>query len=274
MIRCAIILFILVLSNNLLKAQSITFGGFEKLRTIAGAYTSFSVDNLGNVYLLSTTNQLKKLNQKGDSVAVFNDIKKFGEATLVDVSNPTKIILYYKNFATIVVLDGMLQQKNTIDLRRKNMFRVNAVSLSYDGKIWLYDELDNTLKKIDDQGEVLLKTPDLRQVFNQSIAPAKIFDQNQHVYLYDPQQGIYVFDYYGAFKNRIDITGWNNLRIADKNIVGTDSTNIYSYEIPVFKYSRIELPAAFLGYRQMLNNNRFFYGLHSTGLDIIRLTGN
>lgn len=274
MIRYAIILFSLIFSNNLLKAQSITFSSYEKLRTIPGTYTSFSIDNLGNIYLLSASNQLKKLNQKGDSVAVFNDVKKFGEATLVDVSNPTKIILYYKNFATIVMLDGMLQQKNTIDLRRKNIFRVKAVSLSYDGKIWLYDEIDHTLKKIDEQGEVLLKTSDLRQVFNQSIAPVKIVDQNQHVYLYDPQQGVYVFDYYGAFKNRIDITGWNNLRIADKHVFGNDSTSIYSYEIPVFKSTRTVLPAALLGYRQIISNNHFFYGLHSAGLDIIKLAGN
>lgn len=272
--RYAIILFSLMLSNNFLKAQNITFSGYEKVKTIPGVYTSLSIDNLGNIYLLSATNQLKKLNQKGDSVAVFNDIKKFGEATVVDVSNPTKIILYYKNFATIVVLDGMLQQKNTIDLRRRNIFRVNAVSLSYDGKIWLYDELDNTLKKIDEQGEVLLKTPDLRQIFNQSIAPVKIFDQNQHVYLYDPQQGVYIFDYYGAFKNRIDITGWNNLRIADKHVFGNDSTSIFSYEIPVFKYTRTVLPKALSGYSQIISNNHFFYGLHSAGLDIIKLTGN
>ena len=251
--------------------QSITFTGFKKVRTIPGSYVSFSVDNLENIYLLSATNQLKKLNNKGDSIAVFNDIKKFGEATLVDVSNPLKILLYYKNFATILVLDGMLQQKNTIDLRKKNMFRVNTIGLSYDGRIWVYDELENTLKKIDETGEVILKTPDLRQVFDKAIAPEKIFDQNKYVYLYDPIQGIYSFDYYGAFKTKIDITGWKNLMVSDKYVFGTDSSNFYTYEIPVFKYRQTPIPAAFKGYRQILAGQNYFYGLHEKGLDIISI---
>lgn len=258
-----------MLSFLVMKSQSITFTNFQKLRTIPGNYTSFSVDNLDNIYLLSATNQLKKLNNKGDSIAVFNDIKKFGEATLVDVSNPLKILLYYKNFATIVMLDGMLNQKNVIDLRRKNIFRVNTVGLSYDGKIWLYDELDNTLKKIDENGSVLLITPDLRQVFSQSISPVKIFDQDQFVYLYDPRQGIYVFDHYGAFKNKIAITGWNNLKISNKYVSGTDSVNFYSYEIPVFKYGQSLIPVEFKSYEQLMQGNNYFYGLHKGGLDII-----
>ena len=129
------------------------YAAYEKVKTIPGNYVSFSVDNMDNIYLLNASNQLKKINAAGDSVAVFNNIKKFGEATLVDVSNPLKILLYYKSFATIVVLDGMLNQKNVIDLRKKNIFKVNAIGLSYDGKIWLYDEMDNVLKKIDIIGE-------------------------------------------------------------------------------------------------------------------------
>jgi hypothetical protein len=244
------------------KAQNVT--------TISGNYTAFAMDNLDNIYLLSKTNQLKKLNSAGDSIAVFNDIKKWGEATLMDVSNPLNIVLYYKNFATIVLLDGMLNPKHTIDLRKKNMFRVSTVGLSFDGKIWVYDELDNALKKIDDNGEVILKTPDLRQVFGQPIAPIKIFDQNRLVYLYDPQQGIYVFDYYGTFKNRIAITGWNNLQITGKYIFGTDSTNFYNYEISVVTDTHTPIPVEYKQYYQMQKKNNYFYGLREEGLDIIK----
>lgn len=253
------------------EAQSIRFDDFKKVRTVSGAYTSFSVDNLDNVYLLSTSNQLKKLDSNGDSVAVFNDVKKFGEATLMDVSNPLKILLYYKNFSTIVVLDGMLQQKNMIDLRKKNMFRVSAVGLGYDGKIWVYDELEFSLKKIDDKGNVILRTPDLRQVFDELVTPVNVFDQNKYLYLYDPQKGIYVFDYYGTFKNKIDIKGWENLRVVDKHVYGKDSTSFYSYEIPVFKYNKTSIPRAFAGYQQIFTGSNYFYGLSAEGLDIINI---
>lgn len=268
--QCIIIFFLLLLSALNTEAQ--TFTVVEKVKTIPGTYSSVSVDNLDNIYLLSASSQLKKLNANGDSIAVFNDIKKFGEATLVDVSNPLKILLYYKNFSTIAVLDGMLNLKNTIDLRKKNIFRVSAVGLAYDGKIWLYDEMDNTLKKIDDTGEVLQKTADFRQIFDTAPLPKKIFDQSQYVYLYDPQQGIYVFDYYGAFKNKIAITGWHNVKVLDKYIFGTDATQFHIYNTTTLKYTEWPVPAAFKTCKQLVYGRTYLYVLDDSGLNVFSTT--
>ncbi|HLG38251.1 MAG TPA: hypothetical protein VI461_01240, partial [Chitinophagaceae bacterium] len=103
---------------------------FRLIKTIKGDIAAFTVDNLDNIYLLSSTNQVKKLTANGDSVAIFNDVKKFGQATLIDVSNPLKVLLYYKDFATIVVLDRLLNVRNTIDLRKQNILQVRAIGQS------------------------------------------------------------------------------------------------------------------------------------------------
>ena len=93
---------------------------------IRGNIVDFAVDNLDNVYVLASTDQLKKYNAAGDSVAVFNNIKKFGKLSTIDVSNPLKVLLYYKDFSTIVVLDRLLAIRNTIDLRQQNIFQVST----------------------------------------------------------------------------------------------------------------------------------------------------
>ncbi len=240
----------------------------KKLKAIPGDYVSVSVDNLDNIYLLSTTNQLKKLSAHGDSLSVFNNVKKFGEATLIDVSNPVKIVLYYKGFSTIAILDGMLNLKTTIDLRRKNMFNVTAAALSYDGKIWLYDDMDNMLKKLDEEGNLLFKTADFRQLFDSPVSPVAIFDQNQYVYLYDSLQGIYVFDYYGSYKNKINITGWQHLHISGKLITGIANGKIYQYNITTSERDEWLIPAAFQHYRQLLFKNDRLYALGKNGLEL------
>jgi hypothetical protein len=53
---------------------------------LKGDIVEFTVDNLDNIYTLDSRNQLKKFNANGDSVAVYNDVKKFGTATYIDVS--------------------------------------------------------------------------------------------------------------------------------------------------------------------------------------------
>ena len=215
---------------------------FHIIKTIQGDIIDFTVDNLDNIYLLSSRNQVKKLNSNGDSVAVFNDVKKYGQATLVDVSNPLKLLVYYKDFSTIVILDRYLNIRNTIDLRKQNIFQVKAIGQSYDNKIWLYDEVDNKLKKIDENGKMLLETPDFRLLFGTAPVPVKIFDQDKYVYLYDPQKGIYVFDYYGGLKNNILITQWNNFKVAGKYVFGSNGDTLHRYEISSFRVDDWKMP--------------------------------
>jgi len=215
---------------------------FKLVKTVKGDIVSFTVDNLDNIYLLSSTNQVKKLNANGDSVAIFNDVKKFGQASLIDVSNPLKVLLYYRDFATVVVLDRLLNVRNIIDLRKQDILQARAIGQSYDNKIWLYDEVENKLKKIDEEGKLLLETPDFRQLFDQAPIPQKIFDQDQYVYLYDSSQAVFVFDYYGALKNKILITGWQNFKVAGKYIFGSGNSKLFRYNIQTAGIDEWKMP--------------------------------
>lgn len=237
--RIIVIVTAFIFSGAVL-AQSDT--SFHLIKTIKDNIVSFTVDNLDNIYILNSQNQLKKLNDNGDSVAIFNDVKKFGQATLIDVSNPLKILLYYKDFSTIVTLDRLLNIRSTIDLRQQNIFQVKAIGLSYDNKIWLYDELENKLKKIDDDGKLLLETPDFRLLFGEAPNPQKIFDENKYVYLYDSTQGVFVFDYYGTLKNKILITGWKDFKVASKYIFGANGDTLHRYEISSFRLDDWKMP--------------------------------
>jgi hypothetical protein len=241
---------------------------FRMVKLIPGAFTAFTVDNLDNLYILNNRNQLKKMNANGDSVAVFNNVKRYGEATFIDASNPLKVLLYYKDFATIAMLDRLLNVRNTIDLRKQNILQVKAIGQSYDNKIWLYDELDSKLKKIDDDGNLLQETPDFRLLLGKAISPVKIFDENKYVYLYDPENGVYVFDYYGALKNNIMIRNWENFRVSGKFIYGSRADTIFRYEISTFLLDEWKMPQALLKSRSFNFTTTRLYALKEEGITI------
>jgi hypothetical protein len=209
-----------------------------------GDITDFTVDNLDNIYLLNSRNQVKKINAGGDSVGIYNDIKKFGQASLIDVSNPLKILLYYRDFATVVMLDRFLNVVNSIDLRKQNIFQAKAIGQSYDNKIWVYDELENKLKKVGEDGKLLQETPDFRLLLGAAPSPIKIFDENRYVYVYDSIYGVYVFDYFGALKNNIMIDHWQNFKVAGKYIFGSRSDTLFRYEISTFRLDEWKMPEA------------------------------
>ncbi|MDP4264961.1 MAG: hypothetical protein Q8941_20705 [Bacteroidota bacterium] len=257
---------LLLLMMGFANAQMDT--SFKWVKSIKGDIVAFTVDNLDNIYLLSSTSQVKKLNANGDSVAVFNDVKKFGQATLIDVSNPLKVLLYYKDFATIVVLDRYLNIRNTIDLRKQNILQVQAIGQSYDNKIWLYDELENKLKKIDEDGKLLLETPDFRFLFGSAPSPQKIFDEDQYLYLYDSAQEVFVFDYYGALKNKILISGWQNFKVAGRYIFGSKNNSLYRYDIKTFRVDEWNMPEEIAKSRAFNFTTSRLYALRKDSIDI------
>lgn len=87
-------------------------------------------------------------------------------ATLHDsyVNNPLKILVYYKNYTSVVVLDRFLTQRNSINFRKQSIFSVKAIATSYDNNIWIFDEQDYKLKKIDETGKLLLESPEYEAI--------------------------------------------------------------------------------------------------------------
>jgi hypothetical protein len=202
---------------------------FHLIRSIYGDFTGFTADNLGNLFLLTRNNQLKKLDAKGDSMGVYNDVRKYGKLYSIDVSNPLKTLLFYKDFRTVIVLDRFLNIVNTIDLRKQNIFQVRAVAQSYDNNVWVFDEQESKLKKIGEDGKLISESADLRQVFAEAPVPTHIFDQNGFVHLYDPKRGMYIFDYYGSLKNNIPLLDWKDVQVIGKTIAGRTSGKYITY---------------------------------------------
>lgn len=250
-------------------AQSDT--SFQYLRSVKGNFIDFNVDNLDNIYLINNTNQLKKIQGNGDSVGVFNDVKRFGNPSSIDVTNPLKLLLYYRNFSTILVLDRFLNIRNTINLRKQNIFLVNTIASSYDNNIWLFDEEDYKLKKIDEEGRVLQETTGLRILFDSVPSPAQIIDRDNYIYLYDAEKGFYVFDYYGGFKNRLPFLNWTNVEVSGKNMYGFFNNTLYSYELHSLQLKEYKLPMFFGEYLSIKAMNGKLYLLKNEGLDIYQL---
>ena len=256
---------------NPFATQAQSDSAFQFIKTIKGDFTYFNVDNLDNVYLLTKNNQLKKLNENGDSLAVFNDVKRYGNPDYIDVTNPLKTLLYYKNYSTVVVLDRLLTQRNSINLRKQNIFYVNNVTLSYDNYMWIFDEEDFRLKKIDEEGKVLQSSTDWRMLFDTVPAPVKMIDRDNFVYLYDPAKGFYIFDYYGGFKNRLAFLNWTNVEVNGSNIYGFENRKLYSYVLKSLQLKEYKLPAFFGKYEAIKAMNGKVYLLNEKGVDIYEI---
>jgi hypothetical protein len=236
--KLVFILLVLIQSVAFAQGDSV----FHLVRDIKGEFAAFTADNLGNIFLVTKNNQLKKLSVKGDSMGVFNDVKRYGKLYFIDASNPLKTLLFYKDFRTIVVLDRFLNMVNVIDLRKQNIFQVKAIAQSYDNNVWIFDEQESKLKKVGEDGTILGETADLRLVFGDAPAPSHIFDQNGFVYMYDPLKGMYIFDYYGALKTKLPLLNWTDVQVISQTIAGRAEGKYITYTQGTLQMKEAILP--------------------------------
>lgn len=97
----------------------------------------YGVDKYNAIYYAKKNTLYKKTNQKKYS---FSSLQ-LGTLTSVDIINPLKLVLFYKNTNTVVLLDDKLSEITRIDFNSPSLFRTVGFATkanSYD--LWIFNE--------------------------------------------------------------------------------------------------------------------------------------
>ena len=99
-------------------------------------------DELGNLFYMDDQVLYRKSGNREFSFSNFD----LGEVSQVDVSNPFKILLFYKEFNSVIILDNNLNElSERLDFTKETQFNnVLFVGNSSQNNIWLYAD-DNML---------------------------------------------------------------------------------------------------------------------------------
>ena len=244
---------------------------FKIEESIKGDFTVFNVDAIGNIYVITPSDQLKKIKPDGTLAAVYNDVKRFGKISAIDVQNPLKLLIYYKNYSAIIMLDKLLSFRNQIELKPLQFFDVNAAATTYDNNIWIYDEQNFKIKKLDDKGLLLLEFADLRTLFDIGPTAEKLIDEDNHLYLIDKEQGVFIFDYYGAFSRLIPTKDLSDITIEKNYLIGFRDSIMEVVQMKYLTSTKYALPVLTEKIKSLKFINNRLYILTKTSLNIYRL---
>jgi len=247
-----------------------TFPSFQLQKKIKGHFTYCNVDALGFMYMMRN-DQLIKFNPKGDSIAAFNDVYQYGKPSYIDVTNPLKNLVLYQPYGIITTLDRLLNPRNNISLRSLQLLQVNAAAVSYDNQIWIFDEQNFVIKKIDDRGNTLLTTADVRVLTSDAPTATAIFDHQQQLYLYDENKGIYIFDLYGGYKKMIAIPNWKGISFYNNIVFGMHDGQLMMMDLNTQIEKTITLPFPNQQIISVSVANRNCYVLTNDGLSIFQM---
>ncbi len=202
----------------------------EKKFEIEVAARAAVVDNLGQIYVISRANTFEKYAPDGQFLARYSQ-NRLGRAAFADVSNPLKIMLFYPDFRSVVLLDRNLTELGILDLEAVGLPMVSCVATSGDGNLWVYDEVNFQLKKISAAGEILMESQPLNFLLDQPARPVLLRENENSVFLCDAEMGIFQFDLYGQFvgikflENNLETAQFENGRVLffeNNKLIGVD----------------------------------------------------
>lgn len=253
--------------SSCLLAQSHDFKRIYRLERTA---EQIQVDKMKQLYLLENAYSLSKYSPTGDFLYRYNE-NNLGEISFVDVSNPLRVMVYYDDYTTLVLLDRTLSEVQRHDLSELDLAQVQALGLASDNNIWLFDNNTYTLKKIDAQNQVLAESVDLSLLLTENITPTLLLEKAARVYLNAPDAGILVFDIFGNYIKTIEITGLDAFQVYDEQLFYVQDQELYSYHLKTFFTQKIELPILEKNLKQVYVNQNIIYLHYKNYVDIIGL---
>ncbi len=174
-------------------------------------------DNLGNLYVVTQTNQLNKYGRNGALLATLN-YNYTGSITQIDASNPMQIFLFYRELNKVIFLDNNLAYRGEIDLAKAEIIQASAIARAYDNNLWVFDLGDLQLKKINQKNSVEQTSGNIRQYIVNNAAVSMIYDNDDRVFVVDSLNGVMVFDVFASYIKTIPIKGVSDMKISNKSI--------------------------------------------------------
>lgn len=225
-------------------------------------------DPLGHVYILDENDRLSKYDTTGQLLChVVNN--NLGEAHSLDVGNPFKTFVFYRDQQTILIYDRTLSEIQRIRLSDWGLQDVTAACLSPDNAIWLFDGTHRVLLKLDDHGNALLTSDPFDIIGPGSPRPDFIFDIDQYLLLKEKNHPISVFDDFGKFLYNADINKDAFFSVSTKYVVTGTGTHIQMYDVAERKNVASVFLKKNVGANKIYMSGGRYYVLDGKGISVV-----
>lgn len=172
----------------------------------------FDLDILGQLYFVKGS-ELKKYSPDGELLQNYSNLY-LGDITLIDVSDPMNLLVYYQDINQIVMLDNQLSIKNSpIDLNDLGYGQANLTCLSYSNGFWVFDPISQSLIRFNNLLEESDNSGNLKNITGYQIHPLQLIERDNQLILKDKEFGIFVFDRFGNYIKRIPFNDIDDIYI-------------------------------------------------------------
>ncbi|MFT4699288.1 MAG: hypothetical protein ACI9SJ_002454 [Flavobacteriaceae bacterium] len=207
-------LLIILLFPSFLLSQELTLVSETSL--LADSF--IGIDNYQNLYFVKD-NVINKEGKEGDFI--YNDLQ-LGEIASIDIINPLKIIVFYEDTNTVVMLDNQLSEIERIQFNMLPEFiHAGSVTNAGNNQLWVFNI--NTQELILYNYRNNSKTANTLPFEGEIISQVSSFN---FCYLLT-EKSLQKFNNYGSLIYKTDANNFNQITQSDKTLIAIKGNELY-----------------------------------------------
>lgn len=206
-----------------------------QLETIVFKADAFvGLDGFSNCFFIKNNVLYKKI---GSSFLQYQAIS-LGKISKVDITNTLKVVLFYEEFNTVVVLDNQLNEIQKIDFSKlETPIVASAIGVAGQNKLWVFNSLTQLLGLYD------VNTNTYQPIGNPIKEGFSYYQTNFNYFEWVDNQNIWnTSNIYGRVVPNGKIEVGTNLQLLEKNkVLICKDTTLYLYDRNLDKHYEIEI---------------------------------
>jgi hypothetical protein len=260
-LKLAFCMLILLLCYSQSEAQEFQF--IAKIDTVAKLA---SVDNFGNLFVVTPKNEVLKFNSQGKFLWNYTN-KTFGDVTQLDVTDPLRVILFYAGFQQIIVLNNNLSEISQYSFNQNPEQQITLIASANNNGFWVYDQINRELRKLTNSFTDDLKTGNIYQRNGFDMQANFMVSDEQYVFINDLKEGVRIFDQYGNFMKTAVLESDNEFEVNGEEIYFFKNKKLQNYNYQTFVLRDVILPVNETITNALLRYNRLII-LNEKGLTL------
>jgi len=237
--------FILLIS---ILFRVLILGDYQLVKSVDTEGNMHSTDPMGNVYVVKN-NTLKKFSNQHVQAAYYTNTF-LGNIHSVDVSDPLRILIFYKDYNQVVWVDNYLSEiRSPIWLDDLGIDQAELICSSNQGGFWVFNSLNNQLQYFDVNLKLIHESPTLNILTGPDISPTFMIEKSRMLYLNVPGTGVLVFDRFGNFSKTLAVEIPSFFQVTDHFLYYLKNGELFSYDLRTTEIAVLELPTSLGGNR-------------------------
>ncbi|MES2731868.1 MAG: hypothetical protein V4714_08970 [Bacteroidota bacterium] len=233
---CLVVWLAMVTASN---AQSLELLREVKIQTSV----SVSLDRYNRIFVGDEKGNINQYDTLGKVLLTYSP-SRVVRFSLIEAWKTTKVFAFSRDLQQYTLLDRFLVPIGQYPLDENNMGFARIATLSADDNLWLFDEVDFSLKKYDWRSQAITINAPMNLVLDTRDYDLNFMREYQNMlFINDRNSGILVFDNLGNYKKKLYFKGLTAFGMLNEELYFLQDNQLRFFHLYNFTERALNLPA-------------------------------